>query len=161
MAAGHGKSELCKILVFFYLSSIFFAYTFNTKLLNVAPSFLVASDGDKISYPGRNDGLTRKYISGQRVLPCVKIAKALLLVKLSLSASYIVLLSGDVSRNPGPTKFSTTEVCAVCLKEITKKQPWLDCISCKQDIHLKCLGDDFETSGLCRLCCAPDASVND
>ena len=91
----------------------------------------------------------------------MKIAKALLLVKLSLSASYIVLLSGDVSTNPGPTKFSTTKVCAVCLKEITKKQPRLDCISCKQGIHLKCLGDDFETPGLCRLCCTPDSSVNE
>ena len=79
MAAGHGKSELCKILVFFYLSSIFFAHTCNTKLLNVAPSFLVASGGDKISY-GRNDGLTHKYISGQCVLQCVKIVKALFVV---------------------------------------------------------------------------------
>ena len=62
--------------------------------------------------------------------------------------------------SPGQQSF-LTKVCAACLKEITQKQPRLDCISCKQDIHLKCLGDDFETSGLCRLCCAPDSSINE
>ena len=78
-----------------------------------------------------------------------------------MSAGYILLLSRDVSPNPGPAKSSTSEFCAVCLKVIKKKQSRLVCETCKQDVHLKCLGDDFEISGLCRLCCAAESSADE
>ena len=78
-----------------------------------------------------------------------------------MSAGYILLLSRDVSPNPGPAKSSTSEFCAVCLKVINKKQSRLVCETCKQDVHLQCLGDDFEISGLCRLCCAAESSADE
>ena len=78
-----------------------------------------------------------------------------------MSAGYILLLSRDVSPNPGPAKSSTSEFCAVCLKVIKKKQSRLDCKTCKQDVHLKCLGDDFGISGLGRLCCAAESSADE
>ena len=78
-----------------------------------------------------------------------------------MSAGYILLLSRDVSPNPGPAKSSTSEFCAVCLKVIKKKQSRLVCETCKEDVHLKCFGDDFEISGLCRLCRAAESSADE
>ena len=114
---------------------------------------LVDSGGDKSSFPGRNEGLSRQYSTRQRVPPCLKAVAGIYLTKLSLSAGILLLLSGDISLNPGPSKNYAVEKCSVCLKQINKRQPRLPCKGCNQNIHLKCLGSDFEISGLCRLCC--------
>ena len=73
---------------------------------------------------------------------------------------FVIIQRRYISPNPGPAKSSISEFCAVCLKVIKKKQSRLDCKTYKQDNHLKCLGDDFEISGLCRLCCAAESSAD-
>ena len=81
------------------------------------------------------------------------------LVKLSMCAGYLVLLSGDVSLNPGPSIQLETEAlkCAFCLKIIRKNQPRLACVSCKRFFHLSCLGDDFEVTRFCHQCRGNDS----
>ena len=95
--------------------------------------------------------------------PCWKARAGLYLAKLfHLRASYLVLLSGDVSVNPGPAKSTASEAkkCAFCLKFLNKRQArvHVQCKLCQFDFHLKCLGAEFE-HGKCRGCCGePDES---
>ena len=114
----------------------------------VAHNLMVASGGDKSSCPGRNEGLSRHYSTRQRVPPCLKAVAGIYLTKLSLSVGILLLLSGDISLNPGPSKNYAAEKCSVCLKQINKRQPRLPCKGCNQNIHLKCLGSDFLSSML-------------
>ena len=57
-------------------------------------------------------------------------------MKLSLGASYLVLLAGDVSLNPGPI----IDQCAVCKKGCRRNQRAVQCDECDLWYHAKCSG---------------------
>ena len=70
--------------------------------LILPPAFLVAFNGDRHNVPARKNCYSRHYSTSPSIPPCWKARAGLKLVKLSLCAGYLVLLSGDVSPNPGP-----------------------------------------------------------
>ena len=113
------------------------------------------SGGDKVLYHGRNSGLSRKYKANQQLSSCSKARSGIYLVKLSMCAGYIVLLSGDVSTNPGPANSAKVQAldCGFCMKAIKKNQPRMLCNKCDLNFHFKCFGPDFEIAGNCRHCC--------
>jgi hypothetical protein len=48
-------------------------------------------------------GLSRTFCEG-RLTPCCKLRSGILLTRLTLTATYLILLAGDVSLNPGPVQ---------------------------------------------------------
>ena len=148
MAVGRWFVKLSVYLSFVILLSIIFASTHTKHGRITASSILLASNGDKHCLSSRNLGLSRQYRASQRVPPSWKARAGVNLVKLSMCAGYLILLSGDVSLNPRPSIQLETEAlkCAFCLKIIRKNQPCLACVSYKRFFHLSCLGDDFEVT---------------
>ena len=74
--------------------------------------------------------------SDRKVTPAWKVRAGINLIKLSLSASYLVILSGDVSLNPGPT----TDPCEISKKGSTGNQRAVQCDECDLWFHAKCTG---------------------
>ena len=102
MAVGRWSFALSR-----YLSILFLLLTINSSLRvcrvsNPAAALLVAFNGDRLIVPSRNHCSSRHYSSSPSTPPFWKARVGLKLVKLSLCAGYLVLLSGDVSLNPGP-----------------------------------------------------------
>ena len=60
------------------------------------------------------------------VLPLCKLQAGLKLLNISLAASFLVVLAGDVSLNPGPE----TDQCALCAKGCRKNQRAVQCDEC-------------------------------
>ena len=68
--------------------------------------------------------------------PFYKASAGIYLIKLSLSASYLVILAGDVSMNPGPVR----DPCGICSKGCRVNQRAVQCDECDVWYHSKCLG---------------------
>ena len=56
--------------------------------------------GVKLS-PARNSGLVRKYERQSKVSPCLKCLAGLKFGNITFCAAYVVLLSGEIMKNPG------------------------------------------------------------
>lgn len=94
---------------------------------------------NSISYPGHNSGLPRQ----SRVVstePSLKFQSCIYLANIGLSASLVVLLSGDVSLNPGLVK----DPCAVCLNGCRSNQKTVQCYECNKLYHTKCMNMGFD-----------------
>ena len=71
-----------------------------------------------------------------------------------------LLLSGDISLNPGPVK----NPCSICLRPVTRNHKAVSCDACKVEVHIHCEGitkkecnnlaklDEFPLT--CRRCCS-------
>ncbi|XP_048582992.1 uncharacterized protein LOC5512908 isoform X1 [Nematostella vectensis] len=148
---GLSLSLLLLLLIFIILSP-----KVKYDMLSVLSSVLIAFGGERTTSPGRNEkGANRRYLTTQQLPPFLKARTALYLSGLSIYAGYLVLLSGDVSLNPGPTN------CAVCLKGIRARQPRLPCHLCERIFHLKCLGAEFELSRCCQFCAVRSTTEGD
>ena len=55
-------------------------------------------------YPARNSGPTRRYVRVAVLPAALKCLADLKLANITLCASYLVLLAGDIQQNPGPAK---------------------------------------------------------
>ena len=64
-----------------------------------------------------------------------KLQAGLKLLKISLATSFLVVLAGDVSLNPGPE----TDPCALCTKGCWKSQRAVQCDECDCWFHAKCI----------------------
>lgn len=80
------------------------------------------------------------------VSPSLKCVAALKIANITFCTAYIVLLSGDVMRNPGPIK----DLGAVCSKGCRKNQKAIQCNSCDGWFHAKCIS--MKTTEYNRLC---------
>ena len=127
-------------------------------------SIVVAKSLDVKHYPTRNSGPTRRFTRFALLPPSLKCMAGLKLANVTLSATYFVLLAGDIQQNPGPAKNypcslgRSNETCAVptvkcglCAKTVRKNQSRASCTSCLKIFHLRCYGSDFSES-LCNLC---------
>ena len=104
------------------------------KIINPSLSLAVASNADVKRFPGRNSGLHRCPCTHD-VLPLCKLQAGLKLLNISLAASFLVVLAGDVSLNPGPE----TDHCALCTKGCRKNQRAVQCDECDRWFHAKCI----------------------
>ena len=68
-------------------------------------SLMISIGADAIKYPNRNCGLSRKS-KQSNILPSLKVSAGIKLLNVNLYAYSLVLLAGDVSRNPGPINIS-------------------------------------------------------
>ena len=163
MAVGRWFVKVSFYLSFVILLSIILAPSYTAHGRITASSFLLASNGDKHCFPGRNSGLSRQYCTSQRVSPSWKARVGVNLVKLSMFAGYLVLFAGDVRSNPGPSIQLESEAskCAFCSKILRKKQPRLACMSCKRFFHLSCLGDGFKVTRFCHQCLENDSGAEE
>jgi hypothetical protein len=74
--------------------------------------------------------------NGGHVKNVKNVEKSIKITKMqSLYGCLILLLSGDVSINTGPTKFP----CGVCSKAVRKNQRGILCEDCIQWFHIKCI----------------------
>ena len=67
-------------------------------------SIVVVEGLDVNHYPTRNSGPTRRYVRVAVLPPALKCLAGLRLANITLCASYLVLLAGDIQQNPGPAK---------------------------------------------------------
>ena len=67
-------------------------------------SIVVVKGLDVNHYPTRNSGPTRRYVRVAVLPPALKCLAALRLLNITLCASYLMLLAGDIQQNPGPAK---------------------------------------------------------
>ena len=86
-------------------------------------------------YPTPNSGPTRRFLREVLVPPSLKRTAALKLANITVCATYMVLLAGDIQENPGPV----TDACAVCTKGCRKNQMAIQCDSCDKWFHAKCI----------------------
>ena len=102
MAVGRWPFVLSRYLSFLFLLSTIISSLHVYRVSNPTAAFLVAFNGDRYYVPDRNHCSSRHYSASPSIPPCWKARAGLKLVRLSLCAGYLVLLSGDVSLNPGP-----------------------------------------------------------
>ena len=62
----------------------------------------------------------------------------------------VLLLCYNITSNPGPAI-----TCPTCLKVIKRCQPRVICLHSYQEFHLKCIGQEFETTQSSDLCYTP------
>lgn len=98
-------------------------------------SIAVSTGLDIKQYPRRNSGPTRRFLREALVPPSLKCMAALKFTNITLCATYMVLLAGDIQQNPGPV----TDACAVCTKGCRKNQMAIQCDSCDKWFHAKCI----------------------
>lgn len=97
-------------------------------------SVFVALKLNSVSFPGRNSGLPRRS-NVAPTSPFWTFQNCIYLANVSLSASLLVLLAGDVSSNPGPVK----DPCAICSKGCHSNQKAVQCDECNKWNHAKCI----------------------
>ena len=97
-------------------------------------TFSQLQDSLPATSPGRNSGLPRRSTSVASS-PSWKLQASIYLANVSLSASYLLLLAGDVSSNPGPVK----DPCTICSKGCHSNQRAIQCDGCDKWHHAKCL----------------------
>ena len=102
MAVGRWSFALSRYLSILFLLSTIISSLRVCRVSNPAAALLVAFNGDRLNVPSRNHCSSRHYSTSPSSPPFWKARAGLKLVKLSLCAGYLVLLSGDVSLNPGP-----------------------------------------------------------
>ena len=98
-------------------------------------SIAVSTGLDIKQYPTRNSGPTRRFLREALVPPSLKCMAALKFANITVCATYMVLLAGDIQENPGPV----TDACAVCTKGCRKNQMAIQCDSCDKWFHAKCI----------------------
>ena len=110
------------------------------KIPKDCASIAVALKADQKIYPTRNlsrQTLFRRSSKNHNGLPPVLKTKAIInLLNITLATSYLVLLSGDVSSNPGPMK----DPCGNCAKSCRSNQRAVQCDECDVWHHAKCIG---------------------
>ena len=127
----------------------------------------VALKLNSISFAGRNSGLPRRS-NVAPASPSWKLQSCIYLANVSLSASLLVLLAGDVSCNPGPVK----DPCAICFKGCRSNQKAVQCDECDNWHHAKCINMGFDeyhslqinktSTWVCFTCLFPSVnSLND
>ena len=89
------------ILLVLFVSSLWPTKN-TTNLLPNQMSLFVALKLDSKTFPGRNSD-PQMHSRGHALPPCLKIKSALSISKIGMSALCLVILSGDVSLNPGPS----------------------------------------------------------
>ena len=104
------------------------------KIVNWTSSLAVASNADVKLFPGRNSGLHGRSRPHDVPQLC-KLQAGLKLLNISLAASFLVVLTGDVSLNPG----SKTDPCVLCAKGCRKNQRAVQCDECDRWFHSKCI----------------------
>ena len=92
-------------------------------------NLFLALNSNSASFPGRNSGLPRRSASVASS-PSWKLQASIYLANVSLSASYLLLLAGDVSSNPGPVK----DLCTICSKGCRSNQR-AGCKLCSKVTH--------------------------
>ena len=102
--------------------------------MNWTSSLAVASNSDVKLFPGRNSGLHGRWRAHDVPQLC-KLQAGLKLLNISLAASFLVVLAGDVSLNPG----SKTDPCVLCAKGCRIKQKAVQCDECDRWFHAKCI----------------------
>lgn len=102
MAVGRWPFALSRYLSLLFLLSTIISSLHIYRVSNPSAAFLVAFNGNRYYVPDRNHCSSRHYSASPSIPPCWKARAGLKLVRLSLCAGYLVLLSGDVSLNPGP-----------------------------------------------------------
>ena len=106
------------------------------NLANDVTSIFNVTNMDIHTLASRNSGIKRRQCSTGIKSPSRKVSAGINLMKLFLGASYLVLLSGDVSLNPGPM----TDPCVVCKKGCRRNQRAVQCDECDLWCHAKCAG---------------------
>ena len=75
----------------------------------------------------------------------IRYASARIIYYNNSSASFNLVLSGDIERNPGPStddnKRKTAPICQICSKTVRSNNKRLLCSHCYNFIHLKCTTD--------------------
>ena len=133
-------TEICLLHLTLILQSIQW-YKVNSIAKCKACSVYLSLKLDAKSYHGRNDlrknaGVTKNGL--RKGLPLsVKLRGMLCLTNLSMCSWYLILLSGDIQLNPGPTRM-VKDPCAVWSKGCRTKAILCDC--CESWYHTKCIG---------------------
>lgn len=86
-------------------------------------------------------GMPRNFVRDARVSPPLKCLVGFNLANVSICATYMVLLVGDMLQNPGPVK----DPCLVCSRGCRKALKAIQC-----DIGMKCIG--MKALGCNQLC---------
>ena len=136
----------------------------NSGLDKKVCSIVVVKGLDVNHYPTRNSGPTRRYVRVAVLPPALKCLAGLRLANITLCASYLVLLAGDIQQNPGPTKnysclkrrrnetcAGQTVKCGLCTKAVKRNQSRASGSLCLKIFHLRCYGSDVGES-LCNSC---------
>lgn len=150
MAASCCAHKLVLILILALFITYFFAHNPTHNVVNDVSSLLVGCKLDIRCYPSRNSGLPRLGKTSCAIPTSSKITACVHLVKFSLAAGYLVVLSNDVNLNPGPTAGAL--ICPWCDKSIRRNQARSHCTSCELDFYLKCLGAEYDQTGCSHLC---------
>ena len=106
------------------------------NLANDVTSIFVVTNMGIHTLPSRNSGVKRRQCSTGIKSPSCKVSTGINLMKLFLGASYLVLLSGDISLNPGPI----TDPCVVCKKGCRRNQRAVQWDECDLWCHAKYAG---------------------
>ncbi|XP_048590557.1 uncharacterized protein LOC125573817 [Nematostella vectensis] len=107
----------------------------STSLLKRS-SVLICYGLDRKDFPGRNS-LVKRFPRASPTSPYLKSLAGLQLSYTFLCASYLLLLAGDISTNPGPRK--AIELCGVCGKGCRSTQKAIECEECEKWFHAKCV----------------------
>ena len=118
----------------------------SNKIPNTRSSSVVALKVDKRNYPGRNSSGCSRHSHDSRHPPSCKVKAGIYLINATLTASYFILLAGDVSENPGPTK----DLCGLCSKICRRNQKAIQCDECDTWYHAKCM--DMSNTEYANLC---------
>ena len=122
-------------LIWLLLTIILGIHNPTGELNNKANNVYVSSGLDIKQFLSLNSGPSRKYIRDSHVPPSLKSVAGLKFGNITICATYMVLLAGDVMENPGPVK----NPCAVCHKGCKRNQKAIQCDSCDAWFHAKCV----------------------
>ena len=137
------RQIFCSVIILLYLTLILQSiqwYKVNSIAKCKACFVCLSLKLDVKSYPGKKDlrknaGVTTN--GTRKGLPLSdKLRSMLCLTNLSMCAWYLILLSGDIQMNPGPTR-RVEDPCSVCSKGCRTKG--ILCDSCDSWYHTKCI----------------------
>ena len=130
-----GRIQIARVITLFLL----------IKLLLIFQKFEVHMNKDTESifieglhlkhFPTRNGKLPRTSKKKLDMAPYLKLKAGLRLTKLTLYATYLILIAGDIERNPGPIK----DPCCVCSKGCHRNQRAIQCDECNGWFHARCV----------------------
>ena len=138
------RQILCSVIFLVYLTLILQStqwYKVNSTAKCKACFACLSLKLDAKSYPGRNDLRRNAGVSKSGLRKDLsrrdKLRNVLRLTNLSMCAWYLILLSGDIQLNPGPTR-REKDPCSICSKGCRTKAILCDC--CDSWYHTKCIG---------------------
>ena len=126
MAGGRLLSRSATLVMLMIVELLLQSSVQRVKIINPSSSLAIASNAD---------AATRRRPRTHDVPPLCKLQADLKLLNISLAASFLVVLAGDVSLNPGPE----TDPCALCTKGCRKNQRAVQCDECDRWFHAKCI----------------------